>query len=458
MTRLRELRHGAVGLPVVFLAAVALLLPAAPAAACSCATVAHACLTYPESDAVFLGRVVEVGRVLRLNLASGSEELFELERRARFALEERFRGVEGAEVLVSTGFGGGDCGYGFEVGGSFLVYAHRARDGGLVTSICSRTARAGDAAADLAYLRAVAAGDSAPGLFGRVFRQELQSIREGAHTYLGRVGVGEARILVEGPRGELFEALTDADGRFEIGGRLEGSYTARARLADGRELGEKRAEVAPGGCTEMEWEDSALGTVSGRVMLKVRDPTPPIELVRVSAEGAGWKRWNLLGRDGGFSFGYVPPGDYLLVFEPLGPAELSVYPRRYYAGAQKEPAAQPAGATRIVVAPGARVDLGEVAPPPTPGAVRLHGTVLLGGDLSAVATSIEVRRVRGDRQLEWIVTEDDGSFEVLVLAGEAHRLCASVDRAGEKISGSLEVPAGLEGPVELVLGGSAPCR
>jgi hypothetical protein len=53
-------------------------------------------------------------------------------------------------VVVYTGWGGGDCGYEFQVGSSYLVYAGGQTD--LGTSICSRTADLGHAQADLAVL------------------------------------------------------------------------------------------------------------------------------------------------------------------------------------------------------------------------------------------------------------------------------------------------------------------
>jgi hypothetical protein len=49
-----------------------------------------------------------------------------------------WKGVQTKSTQVMTGYGGGDCGYPFEVGKEFLVYGSR-NSGVLVTSICSRT-------------------------------------------------------------------------------------------------------------------------------------------------------------------------------------------------------------------------------------------------------------------------------------------------------------------------------
>ena len=41
---------------------------------------------------------------------------------------------------LTTGFGGGDCGYPFQEGKAYVVFAYRANDGQLGTGICSKTA------------------------------------------------------------------------------------------------------------------------------------------------------------------------------------------------------------------------------------------------------------------------------------------------------------------------------
>jgi hypothetical protein len=69
----------------------------------------------------------------------------------RFRVLERWRERAGATVELTTGAGGGDCGYTFEKGVSYLVFAS-ARAGALTTGICSRTRKLTDAAEDLAYL------------------------------------------------------------------------------------------------------------------------------------------------------------------------------------------------------------------------------------------------------------------------------------------------------------------
>ena len=69
----------------------------------------------------------------------------------RFDAERAWKGVTESAVTVTTGNGGGDCGYGFEQGKEYLVYAYGDKES-LDTGICTRTQPIIDAYVDLAAL------------------------------------------------------------------------------------------------------------------------------------------------------------------------------------------------------------------------------------------------------------------------------------------------------------------
>src|SRR5438067_2996451 len=131
---------------------VLVLLASSRAFACECAGTRPTCQEYWEAKAVFSGTVIESRRVT-VNEGTYSHEM----RAVRLSIDQAFRGIEDAEVEVLTGFGGGDCGFGFRQTEQYLVYAYRSeRDQKLYTSICSRTRLLADAKADLAYIRGLA--------------------------------------------------------------------------------------------------------------------------------------------------------------------------------------------------------------------------------------------------------------------------------------------------------------
>ena len=45
-----------------------------------------------------------------------------------FAVNQTFKGTSTATVRLATGFGGGDCGYAFETGQTYVVYARGEDD------------------------------------------------------------------------------------------------------------------------------------------------------------------------------------------------------------------------------------------------------------------------------------------------------------------------------------------
>ena len=117
---------------------VSMLLGSSMAAfACSCFSPGPPCQEFWKTDAVFSGKVISItpepvpkhyGQEMPPN------------RVVRFLATESFRGMNSSEVVIVTERGDGGCGFDFQIGEQYIVYAHRnAADNRLWTSICSRT-------------------------------------------------------------------------------------------------------------------------------------------------------------------------------------------------------------------------------------------------------------------------------------------------------------------------------
>ncbi|EPX56627.1 putative lipoprotein [Cystobacter fuscus DSM 2262] len=119
------------------------------ARACSCGREPDDRVAFQQARArastVFRGRVEELQRV-------GGEGR-PLEYRATFAVTETFKGKARPQRLVTTSVFGTACGYDFEKGVDYLVYAEGSESKGLSTHSCSRTRPADRAAAELDFLR-----------------------------------------------------------------------------------------------------------------------------------------------------------------------------------------------------------------------------------------------------------------------------------------------------------------
>ncbi len=110
-----------------------------PAAACDCKQLTPLdAATIASYDAVFEG-------TLRGGWRSGDE------RQRRFSVRRVWRGEIGSRVTILTDDWRIGCGYPFKVGGTYLVFARRHKDGTLQVA-CTHTTPIGDAEDELAAL------------------------------------------------------------------------------------------------------------------------------------------------------------------------------------------------------------------------------------------------------------------------------------------------------------------
>jgi hypothetical protein len=137
-----------------------------------------------------------------------------------------YKGTVKKTGYIYTGVGDADCGFRFEIGARYLVYAYE-NEGRLTTDICTRTRKIKDARDDLEYFGQLP--NMAPGanIFGIVLGQRPPGKSE-------RIGISEIRIEVDGPTKKT--VLTDRDGRFSVKGLAPGHYRVKAVVPDGLRL------------------------------------------------------------------------------------------------------------------------------------------------------------------------------------------------------------------------------
>lgn len=107
--------------------------------ACSCAGSSPPSAAFANADAVFVGKATAKFPIP----ASGVY--------VPFTVSRSWKGVTSTHVIIYTGSGGGDCGYGFTPGKEYVVYANDY-NGALGTTICHRTNPTASAITDLLYL------------------------------------------------------------------------------------------------------------------------------------------------------------------------------------------------------------------------------------------------------------------------------------------------------------------
>jgi hypothetical protein len=288
--------------------------------ACSCIGPNPACAAW-KGAAVFRGRVL-------------SQTLDDGEIRVRFAVMEAFHGVpQSRDITVTTAEQSSACGFAFENGREYLVYAHEASDPGvLATSKCTRThlLEPGQDDSDLVFLRSLPTMPKGGSIFGSVFAHPDQPNLPLAGT-----------IRIRGP--EDRDVALDEKGKFEFSGLPPGKYTITAVFPPGVTENppekSRTVDVADKACAESDFQIVSDGHIRGRVT--DFDGKPMSEVFTIlyvfdadSTDGRRQVSSQMTATDGHYDFVGVPPGDYVVSANDLGPSPGNPYPRLYYTAAK----------------------------------------------------------------------------------------------------------------------------
>lgn len=173
------------------------------------------CTAFRSAEAIFIGRAESI--------VTENGEM-----RVGFSIEKAIRGVENLpSVEVRTTANPGRCGYPFQEGERYFVYARRRADGKLTDGLCSPTVLLADAESDLAYLREIEAGKSGTRLFGYVSESRWESSK----TARTRVPLSGIEITIKG-RKNKFRTRTDESGFYLFRDIPSDTYHVKADLPD----------------------------------------------------------------------------------------------------------------------------------------------------------------------------------------------------------------------------------
>ena len=129
----------------ILLMVIALLFLDSAIFGCTCLPSENAKEELERAAVVFTGKIIEVKRHPQArDLFAGVEAVIEA--------DKAWKGVEKRTVSVFTSSESSACGYSFQKGEVYLVYASQNTEGRFITSICSRTRRMKEAGSDLKAL------------------------------------------------------------------------------------------------------------------------------------------------------------------------------------------------------------------------------------------------------------------------------------------------------------------
>lgn len=229
----------------IALAAVCLMFPAM-VAACDCVNAGPPCKAFKATPNVFTGRVTRISTIqVKMPSSVGyPQQLVQLQ------IARNYRGQEGkSTVEVVTGEGGGDCGFSFEEGKQYLVYAYpHAASGELYTGICQRTRLLSGADEDLEYLANKDDPAHGAGIEGSV--EELSRDRHNITQVAGMLAGVPLEIVGNGGR---WTAVTGADGKFRVWGLKPGSYRITAMWGKKFAADSQTVKLEPRSCADLRF-------------------------------------------------------------------------------------------------------------------------------------------------------------------------------------------------------------
>jgi hypothetical protein len=318
----------------LMIAAALIVLPWPRLWGCSCSVGSTPCSAAGSAAAAFIGTVLNIAdppapiiapavgptearRVVANRVAGNSTVPVRPSRTILIRVGEVLSGVEPSqrEIEILTGLGGGDCGYPFQTGAEYVVYAYKNSDGRLETGICSRTRPLDKAGDDVAYFRSMA---SAPAT-------GILRVQTG---YPGLPGKRDAAIIAE--QGvSRYRSTTDAAGEALFANLAAGEYRIHAE-SDGDLPDDPVVQLHSKGCASLTLF-RALRLV-GRVTTRSGEPAGRIEVqTRSMQDSQGDGR--MTDPEGRCEIRIFRPGQYRLgVSLNHSPSRDTPYPRWFYPG------------------------------------------------------------------------------------------------------------------------------
>jgi Carboxypeptidase regulatory-like domain len=227
------------------------------------------------------------------------------------------------EIEILTGFGGGDCGYQFQVGIEYVIYAYKNSAGRLETGICSRTRPLAEAADDVKYIREMATAPETGELRVRT-------------AFPGIPGQSGATIIAEG-QGQRDVVIANGAGEAVFNGLRAGEYTIHV-ASDGDLPDDPKVQLRGKGCLDVSL--FRVLRITGRVVTRTGAPASRIQVQFRSTDNKFGDGSMMTDADGNYELRILRPGEYHLGINLNGTAtKYSPYPRWLHPGTEDSAAA-----------------------------------------------------------------------------------------------------------------------
>jgi hypothetical protein len=428
--------------------------------ACSCVSVGGTISELNKSDVVFLGKVINVeseSDTIEVTPISGKnagkKEILKIGGfRVSFEVTERFKGSPEITKL-HTDEGGGMCGFYFEKGKEYLVYAHQS-DKFLSTSICSRTRSSVYAIDDLDILRAFIKGEKKPTIFGLVYRMD-QIVNGIVGFDSDNSPMPKVKVIAKNSNSS-FEIFTEENGKFRFKDLPFGDYDVTVELPQAFKLWADFGTFNPqrkislnsiSWAGDMRFVAQLDAPISGVIFDEFGKPVADqVRVTVASVENANSiiskakSADEYTKKDGSYSFDGLPPGKYFVGINILeAPYKNSPFPKIFY---RKPDEKSIATVVEFKEGEKKRIDFKLL---PRLKTRIISGTVYLNGRPAKEANVSLVNAKNLDDDIFGFEAETDrqGRFTIQCFQGEEYRIYAQrYERDWESESIKILVPVG----------------
>ncbi len=245
-----------------------------------------------------------------------------------FSVTESLKGTAGQEIVIRTINQDSACGFKFETGSDYLVFAYRdPKSQSWWTSLCTRTHKSVNDDADLQWIRGLAKAPTGGEIFGTVRSFSPGDKGVGVSSPLSNI-----RVTVTGPISKAI--ITDSSGQFRTTALPPGAYTVSAVAPTGYPaFSNEKVSVHDRGCAVVDFStDIGWSRIRGHVYFANGAPARGLVLTAENIDAKSWEQLAESTKNGSFDLSPLGPGRYVLGINVTGPIDALYYRKAFYPG------------------------------------------------------------------------------------------------------------------------------